>query len=140
MSTSPWTHSISLTRTCSASSSGGGRRWGSKSFSCLQHVGAGDVAAADRGAETGWADAPEARAAVEQRPEDALGVEARETHPLERSIRSDQRACVAVRDEPVGRDPWEPGLEVRHAPGRLFGRRGRPGDAPPTLSRITPAA
>src|SRR5919108_5141460 len=90
----------------------------------LEDVGPGLVPAADRRQEAGWPEAPEAGAAVEQRAEDARRVEAGQAEPLDRALRGDQCAAVAVGEEPVRRDPREARLERGHAPETIWRRSG----------------
>ena len=72
----------------------------------LDHVRARLVAASDRyPLVRGEAQRP--GRAVEQRPEDARRVEAGEAEPFDRPIGAEQRAGLAIGDEPVGADPRE---------------------------------
>ena len=73
----------------------------------LEHVGAGHVAAARRHVDAVGRDPERSGAAVEQRAEDARAVEARQAQPLDRAVRRDQRAGVAVREERVVGDRRE---------------------------------
>src|SRR5215207_8773474 len=74
----------------------------------------GLVAAADRRAQSRGSEPPEPAATVEERAEHGWGVEPGKAEPFDRSVRCDQRARVTVRDESVGGDPREAGLEIGH--------------------------
>ena len=114
----------------------------------LQHVGAGDVAAARRHVDPVGRDPERSRTAVEQRTEDARAVKSRQAQPLDGAVRRDQRAGVAVREErvvgdrrEVGRSPGVRGVITRGVPERrgALGARGAlrlPGRPPSRGERI----
>ncbi len=67
----------------------------------LEHHRAGQVAASGRDANVRRADAEQAGVAVEDRPEDARRVHARQTHPLDVAAGGDQGRRLAVGQEAI---------------------------------------
>ncbi len=89
----------------------------------LDHVRAGYVAPARRHVHPIRPHPPAAGAAVEHRAEHRRGVEVRQTHPLDRAVRGDQRAGVAVRQEAIVGDRRKWGVERGCARARRGGCR-----------------
>ena len=73
----------------------------------LEDVRARDIGACSRVVDPERSEAEETGLAVEQAPEHALRVEARHAQPVDRTVLSDERSGVAVREERVVRDRRE---------------------------------
>ena len=103
----------------------------------LDDVGAGDVAPAGRDVEAVGPHPPAASAAVEQRAEHRRRVEVRQAHPLDRTVRGDERAGVAVGQKAVVGDRRKRRVGRRGCRAEV-GRRAHQGP-PSKVGRSTPA-